>query len=405
MTTQNSSGGSLFGAILLIASCCIGAGMLGLPVMSALAGFEPSLLMFVLSWLLMTTTGLLLLEVNLWFSDDAGIISMAERTLGKAGKFVSWAMFLFLFYSLLVAYVLGSGYLIADLALELFNYAMPAWTGSLVVMACFAVCLYLGTKAVDWFNRLLMLGLVFSYVFLVGLGSSHVNTDLLKHRDWSLIAMVIPTMILSFGFHNLIPSLTSYLKHDVKSLRLAVIIGSAIPLVIYLVWEWLILGLVPVEGEIGFRQALDNGQMATQALKAAVGSSFVVELAQYFAFFAIITSFLGVSLSFVDFLSDGMQIEKTPRGKIALCLMVLVPPGVFAFLYPKIFLVALNYAGGVGAMTLFGIIPVLMAWVGRYHKKLGSVRLVPGGRVVLVIILLLSCLIIGLQLSQDVFKS
>ncbi len=404
-TQDSTAKGSLFGAILLIASCCIGAGMLGLPVMSALAGFEPSILMFILSWLLMTATGLLLLEVNLWFPDDAGIVSMAERTLGKAGKAIGWTMFLFLFYSLLVAYVAGSGILVADLVSALTPYSVPSYVGSLAVIACFGVSLYLGTKAVDWFNRILVIGLIVSYVLLVAMGSSHVNVELLKHRDWSAVALVLPTMILSFGFHNLVPSLTAYLKHDIRRLRIAVLVGSALPLIVYLVWEWLILGLVPVEGDLGFRQALDNGDMATQALKNAVGSSLVVELAQYFAFFAIITSFLGVSLSFVDFLADGMHIKKTPKGKVILCLLVLLPPSVFAFLYPKIFLVALNYAGGVGAMTLFGILPVLMAWVGRYHKKLGSVRLVPGGKIVLLLILLVSCLVIVLQLSQDILKS
>src|SRR5262245_7947174 len=109
MSKQLSKAGSLPGSILLITGCCIGAGMLGLPVMSALAGFQPSLAMFLLSWLFMTTTALLLLEVNLWFPNEVSIISMADRTLGFAGKAVGWLCFAFLFYALGVAYIAASG--------------------------------------------------------------------------------------------------------------------------------------------------------------------------------------------------------------------------------------------------------------------------------------------------------
>ena len=81
--------GSLFGGILLVAGCCIGAGMLGLPVLSAEAGFKPSIFIFIICWLYMVTTGLLLLEVNLWFGKEINIVTMSEKTLGPIGKAVS----------------------------------------------------------------------------------------------------------------------------------------------------------------------------------------------------------------------------------------------------------------------------------------------------------------------------
>jgi multidrug efflux pump subunit AcrA (membrane-fusion protein) len=60
----------------------------------------------------MVSTGLLLLEVNLWFKDEVSIISMADRTLGTVGKIIGWAGFLFLFYGLMVAYISGTGELL-----------------------------------------------------------------------------------------------------------------------------------------------------------------------------------------------------------------------------------------------------------------------------------------------------
>lgn len=398
MDIQTYKHGSLIGAILLIAGCCVGAGMLGLPVLSALAGFKPSLIMFVICWLFMVATGLLLLEVNLWFKEEIHIVSMAERTLGKTGKAVSWFVFLFLFYSLMVAYIAASGSLVSDFVTSSLNYAMPHYMGSFIFCCLFGLLLYLGTGAMDWFNRILMGGLIISYVLLVGTGLPHVDPSLLKHQDWSAATMVIPALIVSFGYHNLVPSLTTYLDRKQNKLIKAIVIGSSIPLVIYLLWELLILGLVPLQD---FREALDQGEIATEALKNAVGSSWILDIAQSFAFFAIVTSLLSVALSFVDFLADGLNIKKTPAGKLALAGLVLAPPFVCALIYPTIFLVALNYAGGYGAVILFGILPVLMAWKGRYTQKLGHAQLVPGGKIVLALIMIFAVGVIGLQVYSN----
>lgn len=386
------------GAILLIAGCCIGAGMLGLPVLSGMAGFLPSLVLFILSWLFMFCTGLLLLEVNLWFKEDVSIITMAGKTLGFWGKLIGWGGFLFLFYALMVAYIEGTGELLSDLAEEIAGYHFPPWIGSVAVSIVFGLMVLLGTWAVDWFNRIFMVGLIGSYALLVFMGARHVTPSYLTHANWPLAYLVIPAMIISFGYHNLIPTLKTYLDGDVKRLKQVIFWGSAIPLIIYVIWEALILGLVPQDN---FTTALNQGDMATRALRYAIQGNWVVELAQSFAFFAIVTSFLGVALSFVDFLADGLGVKKDLKGKLFLCALVVAIPLAFALIYPKLFLLALSYAGSFGAVSLFGILPAAMVWAGRYRQKLGREPLVPGGKPVLIAVIATSLLIMLLQLVQD----
>lgn len=400
-TTHTQTQGSLFGATLLVSGCCIGAGMLGLPVLSAMAGFQPSLVLFVLSWLFMTVTGLLLLEVTMLFKGEANIVTMASKTLGYPGKVVAWSVFLFLFYSLMVAYGAASGQLFVDFARETIGLELPNWLGVVAMVGIFGGMVFQGTQTVDKFNRLLMFGLIATYVLLVGLGISHINPDNLKHTDWSVALFMVPVLIVSFGYHNLVPSLSEYLGYDVKRLRLCFIIGSAIPLLVYIAWEYLILGLVPLDGPDGFLASRDKGDLATTALRAAVGSPIVAALAEYFAFFAIITSFIGVALSFVDFLADGLGVVKGPKGRFQMCLLALVPPLVFAVLYPKIFLDALNIAGGYFAVVLFGILPALMVWSARYVKNMNNTYRVTGGRILLIAVILISCAVIGIQLTND----
>jgi tyrosine-specific transport protein len=101
---------------------------------------------------------------------------MAERTLGVGGKIVTWMVFLFLFYSLMVAYVAASGSLVSDFLAEHLHLDWEKSSGSLFFCLFFGLLLYLGTNAVDWFNRFLMLGLVVAYGCLVLLGFPHVIT-------------------------------------------------------------------------------------------------------------------------------------------------------------------------------------------------------------------------------------
>ena len=163
MESSFNKKGRLIGAILLIAGCCIGAGMLGLPVLSAKAGFIPSLALFFICWLYMAVTGILLLEINLWSSKETHIVSMASKTLGPIGKAVSWLLFLFLFYSLMVAYIAASGSLTSEF-LQGYGYSfLPQEIGHFLFCLLFGLLIYLGTAAIDWFNRFLMIGLMITY--------------------------------------------------------------------------------------------------------------------------------------------------------------------------------------------------------------------------------------------------
>jgi tyrosine-specific transport protein len=263
----------------------------------------------------------------------------------------------------------------------------------------------MGTHLVDLCNRTMMIGLVASYVVLVAIGASHVEPEYLKHVDWNVALAIAPFMIISFGFHNLIPSLTTYLNYDVKRLKKSIILGSLLPLAIYLVWEGLILGLVPIKGPGGFIEVIENEGIVTEVLKNAVGNSkemnvWILLSAQVFALFAILTSFLGNSLSFVDFLADGFKVQKSHFNKLWLCLLVIAPPFAMALIYPRIFLTALNYAGAYGAVILFGILPACMVWSKRYSEGGNASTIVPGGKMVLALVVIFAFAVMGLHLFE-----
>ena len=397
---KNLISGKVIGGMLLVAGSCIGAGMLALPILTGLSGFFPSLSMFFLAWVFMTFTALLLVEVNGWFKGQINIVSMAGKAIGKVGRIVSWLLYLFLFYSLLVAYISGSGTIFAGFLSKISGHAVPNWTASVFFVLLFGMVVYFGTKPVDLFNRLLMAGLIVAYLGMVFSGLEEIHPSYLFHSDTSYMIFPLPVLIVSFGFHNMIPSLTAYLGGDLKKMRATIIGGSLIALIVYLIWEIIVMGVVPFDGENGILDTYRKGNEATHALDFALGNSTIGFFAQGFAFFAIITSFLAQSLTLMHFIADGIHVKPTRKHNSWLILVTLIPPLFFSLVYPKVFYQALSLAGGIGAVLLFGTLPAVMAWVGRYKKRIPSSYHVKGGKVSLVLASLFALFVV----IQEVLK-
>src|SRR5258708_2432147 len=93
----------MIGGILLIVGTTIGGGMLALPIVMAQGGFWGAALLLFASWLVMTFSAFLILEVNLWMPMNSNIILMAKRTLGRWAEVIAWICYLLLFYCLLAA--------------------------------------------------------------------------------------------------------------------------------------------------------------------------------------------------------------------------------------------------------------------------------------------------------------
>ena len=383
--------------MLLIAGSCIGGGMLALPILTGLAGFFPSMLMFFCAWLFMTTTALLLVEVHGWLPKDVNLLSMMEHSLGRGGKAVGWFLFLFLFYAILVAYISGIGSLVSTFVQTALNTPFPAWGGSLFFVALFGWVVYLGTRQVDLWNRGLMFGKAIAFLALVFLGAKFVQREMLVRSEMAYAPFSLPVLVISFGFHNMIPSLHSYLGGSVKRVRLSILGGSLMALGVYLIWQVIVLGIVPFEDIVG---TLKTGGQASQAVVQILGISWLSNFTSMFAFFAILTSFLAQSLSLVHFLADGFKIPHEKKESVQLCCLTLLPPLFIALLYPQLFLAALNFAGGICAVLLFGIFPALMVWIGRYKKRVTSSYRVVGGRAALIAVFAVSLMIFFFQLSS-----
>ena len=390
----------MIGGILLVSGTTIGAGMLALPVVTGLAGFLPTVCLFVLYWCYMTFTAFLMLEVNLCLGDNINLITMAKKTLGKPGEIVAWVAYLFLLYLLTTAYLAGGGPILQDFVFTLTGSHLPNWAGSLPFLLIFGFFVYEGTKYVDSVNRVMMCGLAIAYVLMAIFITPHISQNYLMHASWKYPLVAVSLVATSFGFHIIIPTLTTYMHHNVRELKKVILIGSMIPLFVYILWEAIALGVIPVEGENGIVEGYRQGVNGVKLLTDNISNPGLSLISQFFSFFAIVTSFLGVTLSLSDFLADGLKIKKTHLGKMIIFVLTFTPPVIIIFTYPRAFLSALEFAGAFGVVILLGLLPPMMAWSRRYVKGMKTPFTAPGGKMALVAAMIFSFLIIGIEIAN-----
>jgi len=320
---------------------------------------------------------------------DANYITMSRVLLGRGGQFVVWIVYLFLFVTVMIAHIAGGG----DILVQIFGDWIPHWAAKIVYVAVFMPLVYLGARTVDRFNLFLMAGLIISYLLFVFVALPHVDIKLLERREWSKAWFALPVLFTAFTFQVIIPTLMSYMERDIKKVRLAFFIGTSIPLFVYLVWQFLILGIVLPEGPGSLQEAAQHGNNAVMPLKAITKNPYLFGIGKAFAFFTLTASYIALSLAFLDFLADGLKVSKTSAHKLWLCALIFAPPTLIALTYPHIFLTALGYAGGFSCAILFGLLPPVMTWVGRhvYHYHDDTRQLFGGKYFLTVLILFVVC--------------
>ena len=383
----------MLGSILLVVGTSIGAGMLALPVATAQLGFAGSLALLFSCWFVMTMGAFLILEVNLWMPQNSNLISMAKATIGPVGQGVAVVSYLLLLYSLISAYIAGGSDLFHNLLLSR-QIDIPSWLSATLFTLIFGTVVFLGIRAVDYVNRGLMFVKLSAYALLIALLFPFISSDNLMQGNFKQVssATAIMVTITSFGYATIIPSLRIYFAGDIRKLKKAILIGSLIPLICYILWDAAIMGLIPLQGDHGLIAILQSRTSTSDlvnTLSAAASSQSVTLFAKLFTSICVLTSFLGVSLCLTDFLADGLKYEKEGMSNVIISLLTFLPPFLIVLFFPGIFIRALEYAG-ILCVILLLLLPAWMAWMGRYRRKMSGSFKVLGEKSLLAFILVFS---------------
>ncbi len=368
--------------------------MLALPLASAGIGFITSLLLMLALWLLMAFTALLMVELHQHAPANATLHTLAKQFLGDKGKWLATSAMLFLFYALCAAYIAGGGAQFGERLNQLFDIEVSPQTATVSFTVIVALVVTIGTAAVDKLNRVLFIAKMIAMVSVLFFLAPNMTESYLltMPMQQGLIVAALPVIFTSFGFHGSIPVIVNYLDGNTRSLKKAIVIGSAIPLIIYVFWQLVTLGVLSQQ------EMLENkgltaliGQLANKVHVGQLGHIIGV-----FADLALLTSFFGVSLGLFEFLGDSMKSRMREPKRWLASLATFLPPMVFALFYPQGFITALGYAA-IALVVLAIFLPVAMVCQSRLVHTSQPYQ-VKGGQLALLLASLVGIIIVGVQI-------
>ncbi|MCW8327374.1 tyrosine transporter TyrP [Photobacterium sp. SDRW27] len=387
-----------FGSTLIIAGTTIGAGMLALPLASAGLGFATATVTMFGIWALMIYTALLMLEVHQHADQNATLHTLAHQLLGRKGQIIASFAMMFLFYSLCSAYIAGGGAQLNDKLNNWIGLDVNPQTGTIIFTLMIASVVSVGTHSVDIVNRVLFALKVVALAIMLGLLVPHVQGGHLVDMpvQKGLLLSALPVVFTSFGFHGSIPSIVRYVGLDIKALRKIMVIGSAVPLMIYVLWQ------VASQGVLSQPDLMASTTLGAfiATLSNMLHNPMVSQSVSIFADLALMTSFLGVSLGLFDFLSDTLNRGSQTKGRIQTALVTFLPPLCFALFYPQGFIMALGYAA-IALVILAIFLPVAMVKAQRKQRPDHCTSYqVSGGTPALVLVTGIGIMIISAQFLQ-----
>jgi tyrosine-specific transport protein len=383
----------IVGSILLVIAMSIGGGLLSLPAVTSESGFIYSCLILFFIWLVMTIGAFFILEVCLQLPKGANLISMAKDTLGIPGKLCMLFCYLILLYCIMCVYISGGTDLINSIFTSL-DINITTKLSTLIFTISLGCITWFGINLVDKTNRILMsIKMILLFLLILTLIPSVDINNLIPGDIYKIQQSILP-IIFSFGFAIIIPSLRDYLENDVKSLRLVIIIGSVIPLVCFILWIYVVQGVIPHNN---LQEITQSGEVisALNIGLSNVGNPWVTTFIHLFTTICLLTAFLAVSLSLSDFISNGINKPKKGLSKYIIFSLTFLPPLMIIIFKPYIFISAIHYAGILIVIVLILLPTLMMRKIKNIqcNKRSSKVQalLINSMAIIAIILLLFTC--------------
>jgi tyrosine-specific transport protein len=235
-----------------------------------------------------------------------------------------------------------------------------------------------------------------SFLGLVCVGAPTVNVaELINpiHQHPENVISGFPIMVLSLVYQNIVPTIVTQLECDRRKITQAIVGGTLLPLIMFLLWNGVILGNMYNSNDIN--EMINPISMLQSAAANSGNMGLLSNLVGIFSELAIVTSLIGFVYGLISAWTDvlklptsGMQYEQ--QWKPILFGAVFIPPLAIVAASngnPDIFIQALDYGGAFGVSTLFLLLPPFMVWKSRYtdteKSNLATLPLMPGGKLAL----------------------
>lgn len=389
-------------ATIFLFSFSMGTGFIAHAFTVSLTGFWPAVVATFLIFIYLWITALYYLEATLASPPGANIFSITLRSTGPVIAWLSSAILLLNFFSLLATYYFiitpfFDGFL-SDLAISI-----PGWTVIILIIAFLGGTVFAGlhfTLIVNLFITLIV-GFIYYHFFSEGLELSATIPH--KKHGWDFFILLVPTLVNAHTFHFLIPTLAPFLNYNRKQMQSCILVGLGSVTLFFLMWEFLL--------------ATSTGKSAWEALSKVQPEAFTYETLSKIPLLGewlptlicmnVFSATLIMCTILFDFLSDLFHIpleKRTRFNQLPLLVLIFLPIFLSSFLSIKSIFGPLLFFMDAGNLFLMGILPLIWVWSFRYFYRQDYPRIVPGEKKTLVLMTIISCIIFYLFGLETIYR-
>jgi len=227
-----------FRAIATLVGTTIGAGIFGIPFVVSKIGFIPGILYLIILGIFMLLLNLSYGELILRTPGDHQLTGYGNIYLGKFGRSLATLALFISLYGALLAYLIKIGEFLALIfGLDepiLFSVLFFIWAG---------IAIYLGLRAVSVLEVLIVVFLL-GLIFLIGiLGLGRIEPANFSGMDLSFLFLPYGVILFALSGSAVIPEMEEILRNEHHNLKKSIIIGSLIPLIVYILFVLVIVGI------------------------------------------------------------------------------------------------------------------------------------------------------------------
>jgi tyrosine-specific transport protein len=323
-------------AIATLTGCVIGAGILGIPYVVVRAGFWTGMLVILALGLVTLLVHLLVGEVTLRSSKCMQLAGYAEKYLGWKGKYLMTASMVIGVYGALIAYTIGVGQSLQAIL------GGSYWLWAVLFYVLMSWLIY-GSIGILGQSELIMESIkfiIFTIILAVLFSSPQFFIERFIGFSWETLLLPFGVVLFAYIGTAAIPEMREEMKVCRLLTRRAIIFGSIIPIVVYLLFAAAVVGVT----------GIGTTEVATIGVGVMLGG-FAFILLHAFAILAMATSFISLGYA----LKEMYWIDfRLPHGE-SWALTMFVPFALFVAgiqSFVRTLEIAGTFAGGIAGITV-----------------------------------------------------
>lgn len=357
--------------VFTLTGTIIGAGILGLPYIFAQSSYLIGILWLITITTIMTFTNLVLGEMTLKTKGSHQLPGYAKKYIGKWGKIAMTTAVIFGIYAALLAYLIGEGQSFA----KIISPTTPPIIFGITFWLIMTLLLQQGLKGLKKVETWGVIAIILIVLAIFIKLLPQINPQNLTTINTNNIASPIGVIMFSLLGFMAIPELKKELKNQQHLLRKAIILGSTIPAILYIIFTATFVGIL--------------GKNITEVATLSFGPIITI-----LGIFTMFTSYFSLSFALKDSLKSDLKI-KQPLTFILSCILPLA-----LYMTTTIFKIAsFSSILGIGGVISAGTTAILILIMAHKAKSSNKIKFsLPLNKTIIIILLVFFTTSIIIQL-------